>query len=127
MIPNRPALDTAMMSGFHIGDHWRGASEGRTFGQYPKFLVFMRIQVFVTVTYVLTPLLVSAAAVDTYAELTGKTVLAPSALPSLPDSIDSELPANKTNVIVFLEKEFSKKGISVVQDGPCFVRFVPGG
>lgn len=86
----------------------------------------MRIQGFIAVTYVLAPLLASAATVDTYAELMGKTVLAPSALPSLPDSIDSELPANKTNVIVFLEKEFSKKGISVVQDGPCFVRLVPG-
>jgi hypothetical protein len=87
----------------------------------------MRIRGFVAVTCVLAPVLASAATVDTYAELTGKTVLAPSALPSLPDSIDSELPANKTNVIVFLEKEFSKKGISVVQDGPCFVRLVPGG
>src|SRR5258705_8349770 len=87
----------------------------------------MRIQGFVAVTYVLAPLLASAASVDTYAALTGKTVLAPSALPSLPDSIDSEVPANKTNAIVFLEKEFSRKGISVVHDGPCFVRLVPGG
>jgi hypothetical protein len=90
-------------------------------------LEFMRIQRFVAVTYVLAPLLASAATVDTYAELTGKTILAPSALPSLPDLIDSELPANKANVIAFLEKEFSKMGISVVQDGPCFVRLVPSG
>jgi hypothetical protein len=87
----------------------------------------MRIQVFIAVTYLFAPVLTSAATVDTYAELTGKTVLAPSALPSLRDSIDSELPASKTNVIAFLEKEFSKKGISVVQDGPYFVRLVPGG
>ena len=97
------------------------------FGQYSTILEFMRIQGFIAVTFVLAPLLASAATVDTYAELTGKTVLAPSVLPSLPDSLNSELPANKTNVIVFLEKEFSKKGISVVQDGPCFVRLVPGG
>jgi hypothetical protein len=87
----------------------------------------MRIQVLIAVTCVLAALLASAAPVDTYAELTGKTVLAPSALPALPDSIDSELPANKTNVIVFLENEFSRRGYSVVQDGPCFVRLVPGG
>jgi hypothetical protein len=87
----------------------------------------MRIQRFVAVTYVLAPLLGSAATVETYGELIGKTVLAPSALPLLPDSIDSELPANKANVIAFLEKEFSKRGISVVQDGPCFVRLVPSG
>ena len=87
----------------------------------------MRIQGFVAVTYVLAPLLASEVSVDTYTELMGKTFLAPSALLSLPDSIDSELPADKTNVIVFLEKEFSKKGISIVQDGPCFVRLIPGG
>jgi len=87
----------------------------------------MRIQRFVAVTYVLAPLLASAATVDTYGELIGKTILAPSALPLLPDSIDSEPPANKTNVIAFLEKEFSKRGISVVQDGPRFVRLVPSG
>lgn len=87
----------------------------------------MRIKAFIALICVLTPLLASAASVDTYAELTGKTVLAPSTLPSLPDAIDSELPTNKADVIVLLEKEFSKKNISVVQDGPCFVRLVPGG
>ncbi len=87
----------------------------------------MTIQGFIAVTCVLAPLLASAATVDTYAELTGKTVLAPSALPPLSVSTGSEQPANKTNLIVFLEKEFSTKGISVVHDGPCFVRLVPGG
>jgi hypothetical protein len=87
----------------------------------------MRIEALVAVTCLLAPLSASAGTVDTYAELTRKTVLAPSTLPALPDSIDSEQPATETNMIVFLEKEFSKKGISVVQDGPCFVRLVPGG
>jgi hypothetical protein len=101
-------------------------SAGRS-ANIPRPWAFMRLQIFAAITCILISLLASASTVDTYAELTGKTVLAPTALPSLPDSIDSEPPANRSNVIAFLEKELSKKGISVVQDGPCFVRLVPGG
>jgi hypothetical protein len=86
----------------------------------------MRSQVFIVVTFLIAPLLTPAATVDTYAELTGKTVLAPFALPS-PSGSSPELPKNKTNAIALLEQEFSKVGISVVQDGPCFVRLVPSG
>src|SRR5579883_1615198 len=84
------------------------------------------IRVFIAVTFLFAPLLTSAATVDTYAQLTGKTVLAPFALPSVTGS-SPELPKNKTNAIALLEQEFSKMGISVVQDGPCFVRLVPTG
>jgi hypothetical protein len=64
---------------------------------------------------------------DTYGELIGKTILAPPSLPSVPDSIMSELPLDKPNAIALIEREFSKKGISVVQDGPSFVRLLPAG
>ena len=40
-----------------------------------------------------------ADTLDVYGKLTGKTVLMPSALPRLPDSIIADLPADKTNAI----------------------------
>jgi hypothetical protein len=88
----------------------------------------MRVQWFFAVSCLLAPhLAASAATLDIYEELTGKTILAPSTLPSLPDSIVSELPPEKTNAIASIESEFSKRGIYVVQDGPSFVRLLPAG
>lgn len=107
--------------------HSPDLSPNKLFGQSFMAREPMRIQSFMAVTCVLAPFLASADTVETYAELTGKTVLAPSTLPALPESTDSELPANRTNLIASLEKEISKKGISVVQDGPCFVRLLPSG
>lgn len=86
----------------------------------------MRVQCLLAVTCLLAAhLTASAATLDIYGELIGKTILAPSALPSLPDSIVSELPAEKTNAIASIESEFSKRGIYVAQDGPSFIRLLP--
>jgi hypothetical protein len=62
-----------------------------------------------------------------YANLAGKTVLMPSALPVLADSISSDLPPDKTQAITRIESALSEKGLEVVQDGPHFVRVFPGG
>jgi hypothetical protein len=72
------------------------------------------------------PVLAAADPLDIYGELTGKTVLAPSTLPLL-SAIPSELPSEKTKAIAFLESEFSKQGITIIDDGPSFVRLVPQG
>jgi hypothetical protein len=79
------------------------------------------------VAWFLAPILASAAALETYGELVGKTILAPSALLSSLDSIMSEPPPDKTNAIAFFESELSKKNISVIQDGPSFVRLLRTG
>ena len=79
------------------------------------------------VTCLIAPILSSAATFDVYAELLGKTILAPSGLPYVPEFASSDLPADKTNAIAFLEGEISKRGISLVQDGPDFVRLFPTG
>jgi hypothetical protein len=60
-----------------------------------------------------------------YGNLVGKTLLMPSALAPPPDSIVSDLPAEKTNAIARIENEFLKNGIIVVQDGPSFARLLP--
>jgi hypothetical protein len=98
-----------------------------TKNQYSLLSDLARLIALVAVACLLTPLQASAATVDAYGELTGKAILAPSALPLLANTLDSELPSIKEEAISFLEKEFSKSGISVVQDGPHFVRLVPSG
>jgi hypothetical protein len=75
-----------------------------------------------TLVCFLAPLLAGADTLDAYGNLTGKTVLMPSALPRLPDSIIADLPADKTNAIAKIEGALSEQGIEVVQDGPHFVR-----
>ena len=70
----------------------------------------------------LAPLLAEADTLDFYGYLTGKTVLMPSGLPALPDSIIADLPADKTNAIPKIEGALSERGLEVVQDGPHFVR-----
>jgi hypothetical protein len=68
------------------------------------------------------PFLAGANTLDDYGQLTGKTVLMPSTLPRLPDSIIADLPADKTNAIAKIERALSEQGLEVVQDGPHFVR-----
>jgi hypothetical protein len=70
----------------------------------------------------LAPILARIDTLDTYGQLTGKTVLKPSGLPALPDSIIADLPADKTNAIAKIEDALSEQGLEVVQDGPHFVR-----
>jgi hypothetical protein len=70
----------------------------------------------------LAPLFAGAAPLNLYRQLTGKTVLMPSGLPALLDSIVPDPPADKTNVITTIEKALSEKGLQVDQDGPHFVR-----
>lgn len=72
--------------------------------------------------WVLAPLLAGANTLDVYGRLTGKTVLAPSALPALPDSIVPNSLTCKTNAIATIERALAEKGFEVVQDGPHFVR-----
>ena len=67
----------------------------------------------------------SADTLDIYASLTGKTVLRPSVLLAVPDSIVSNLPSDPTNAIARIESALAEKGIAVVQDGPHFVRLFP--
>jgi hypothetical protein len=74
----------------------------------------------------LAPLLARADPLDVYAQLTGKTVLMPSALPALPDAIIPEPLTDKTNAVATIERAFAEKGIEVVQDGPHFVRLFRG-
>jgi hypothetical protein len=70
----------------------------------------------------LAPLVAGADPLDVYGQLTGKTVLMPSALPRLADSITADLPADKPNAIARMEKALAEQGLEVVQDGPHFVR-----
>jgi hypothetical protein len=70
----------------------------------------------------LVPFVAGADTLDFYGYLTGKTVLMPSGLPALPDSIIADLPTDKTNAIAKIEGAFSERGLEVVQDGPHFVR-----
>ena len=75
-----------------------------------------------TLLCLLAPLVAGADTLDVYGNLTGKTVLMPSALPRLPDAIVASLPSDKTNAIARIEKALSEQGLEVVQDGPHFVR-----
>lgn len=76
----------------------------------------------ITLLFLLAPLVAGADTLDVYGNLTGKTVLRPTGLPRLPDTTVANLPADKTNAIVRIEKAFSEQGLEVVQDGPHFVR-----
>jgi hypothetical protein len=73
------------------------------------------------------PFFAGADTLDSFAQLMGKTVLRPSGLPALPDSIIADLPADKTNAIAKIEGAFSERGLEVVQDGPHFVRVLRKG
>jgi hypothetical protein len=82
----------------------------------------MTAKLVLTLVCFLAPLLAGADTLDVYGNLTGKTVLMPSAMPRLPDSIVADLPADKTNAIAKIEGSLSEQGLEVVQDGPRFVR-----
>ena len=71
------------------------------------------------------PLVAEAGVLDTYGLLTGKTVLAPAALPALPDPMVPESLADTNKTIAAIESAFAEKGLEVVQDGPHFVRAFP--
>jgi hypothetical protein len=82
----------------------------------------MLIKSVLTLLCVLAPSLAGADTLDVYGQLTGKTVLRPSTLPRLPDSITADLSADKTNAIARIESAFAERGLELVQDGPHFVR-----
>jgi hypothetical protein len=73
----------------------------------------------------LAPLVAGADTLEVYGNLTGKTVLTPSALPALPDSIVPESPTDTNNAIAAIETALADQGLEVVQDGPHFVRVFP--
>jgi hypothetical protein len=87
----------------------------------------MTIRLILTSICSLAPLLAGADTLDLYGNLTGKTVLMPSGLPALPDSIIADLPENKTNAIAKIEGVLSERGLEVIQDGPHFVRVLRKG
>ena len=72
---------------------------------------------------VLVPFLAGADPLALYGSLTGKTVLMPRTIPSLPDSILSGV-VGKTNAIAKIEGELSNRGMVVIPDGPHFVRIL---
>ena len=82
----------------------------------------MTIRPALTLLCLFAPLVAGADTLDEYGNLTGKTVLMPSGLPSLPDAIIADLPAEKTNAIARIESAVAERGLEVVQDGPHFVR-----
>src|ERR1017187_8868469 len=82
----------------------------------------MTAKLVLTLVCFLAPLLAGADTLDVYGNLTGKTVLMPSAMPRLPDSIVADLPADKTNAIAKIEGALFQQGLEVVPDGPHFVR-----
>lgn len=65
-----------------------------------------------------------ADSLTVYAALTGKTVLRPCHLPKLQDSNFSQFPTNKTEAVIFIEKEFSKIGYEFVPTGEKFVMVI---
>ena len=73
----------------------------------------------------LLPFLASASTIDLYGRLLGKTPLVAPGLPSLTNFVPSDLPADRTNAIARIEDECARNGISVVHDGPHFVRLLP--
>src|SRR3954462_7048676 len=68
------------------------------------------------------PSLSGPAPIPLYARLTGKTLLYPSMLPRLLDSLVADLRSEQTEAIAALESRFSTNGLMLVQDGPRFVR-----
>jgi hypothetical protein len=73
----------------------------------------------------LAPLVAGADTLEVYGNLAGKTVLTPSALPALPDSIVPDSPTDTNNAIAAIETALADQGLEVVQDGPHFVRVFP--
>lgn len=88
-------IDPAPTLRFQNGDLRRGPDAAKR-GQCPATAQLMSVQCLFAFTWLLAPVAACGATLDTYGELTGKTILAPFALPALPDSIVPELPPEKT-------------------------------
>ena len=67
------------------------------------------------------------AALNVYAELTGKTILRVSLLPPLQDFIADPLPADTNAAVALIESDLRRHGIDMVPDGEFFVRVMPAG
>ncbi|MGH7866947.1 MAG: hypothetical protein ACREP9_04750, partial [Candidatus Dormibacteraceae bacterium] len=122
-----PGVDARGASKLRFHGGWSSAIHAGGSVNNPRSFQFKTIQCLFAAALALAPLLTPAATLDTYGELMGKTVLAPSVLLSSPGLIVAELPSDKASAIALFESEFSKKGISVVPDGPSFVRLFPSG
>ena len=57
----------------------------------------------------LSPFAARAAALDVYADLTGKSLLTSMFLPRVPDSVIADLPADRTNAIAKIESELVRR------------------
>ncbi len=68
---------------------------------------------------------VEVGVLDLYEKLTGKTLLIHNATLRLSESIGSELPPETSDAIARMESNFSTHGITIVHDGPHFVRIFP--
>lgn len=66
-------------------------------------------------------------ALDSYAQLSGKTILRSTVLPNSPDLDLSSLPPDKAAALAQIESLLATNGITIVQDGPHFVRVFPTG
>ena len=75
-----------------------------------------------TLIPLLVPLVAGAGALDVYGLLAGRTVLAPAALPALPDSIVPDSLADTNKAMAAMERALAERGVEVVQDGPHVVR-----
>jgi hypothetical protein len=64
------------------------------------------------------PLLAGAGTLNNYGSLTGKTVLMPSAMPTLPELASSDLPPDKTKAMARMERALSEQGLAIVQENP---------
>jgi hypothetical protein len=62
-----------------------------------------------------------------YANLTHRTVLRPTFLPPLAESVLSQIPTDTNAAVVFIEKELTNIEVDVVRDGEWFVRVLPAG
>jgi len=62
---------------------------------------------------------------EAYAIFTRKTIFAPASLPKIATEMIPNLPSETNAAIAAIEKELSKRGIAIVQDGPRFARVFP--
>lgn len=68
-----------------------------------------------------------AQALDAYGKLTQRTILYPTALPSLDGFLGTQLPEDTNAAIRFIESRLKEKQIELVIDGLKFVRALPVG
>src|ERR1041385_1657676 len=87
-----------------------------------NYMVLFKLIIIAAFTCFLSSSLAAADLLDAYANATGKTLLISSSLHRM---MTPDLPADKTNAIEIIEKEFSSQGIAVLHDGPHFIIVVP--